>query len=105
MIQTNEKAVSKNDSNHSPILITSPVKNWAETERFVIRLISTVISFCLVLGVCDALFDVTLKMAGLAAYAHQHDQLSYARFTRAMFGAKARKPVVPSPTPSPAESH
>ena len=62
------------------------------------RLICSIISFCLLLGAADALISMTLKMAGLAAYAHQHDQLSYAKFTRAMTSAG------PKARPTPAQS-
>ena len=66
------------------------------------RLVSTIISFCLFLGASDALIQVTLKMAGLAAYAHQHDQLSYAKFTRAMTSSAPKSS--PSPVPDQHES-
>jgi len=43
-------------------------------------------------GVGDAFVRLTLRMAGAAVHAHQHDQLSYSEFTRAMLNAKPRKP-------------
>ncbi len=55
------------------------------------KLVCWIISFCLLLGVGDALVTMTLKMAGLAAYAHQHDQMSYSDFTRSLLNAKPRK--------------
>ncbi len=61
-----------------------------------VRLIFSIITFCLVLGVSDALVTMTLKMAGLAAYAHQHDQISYSNFSRSMTGAKPKRPAKPS---------
>ena len=59
------------------------------------RLVSKVITFCLYLGAGEALFFLTLKMAGLAVHAHKHEQLSYSKFTRSMISAPRR----PRPTP------
>jgi hypothetical protein len=64
------------------------------------RLVCSIISICLFLGATDALVTVTLKMAGFAAYAHQHDQISYAKFTRAMIGGKPRPRTSPTPKPN-----
>ncbi len=58
-----------------------------------LRLIYWILSLCLFVGVGDAMVHLTLRMAGAAAHAHQHDQLSYAAFTRAMLNAKPRQPL------------
>ena len=55
-----------------------------------VRLIYWIISFCLLLGVGDALVGVTRDMLSASVHAHQHDQLSYAKFTRLLLGAKAK---------------
>lgn len=57
-----------------------------------LRLIYWILSLCLFIGVGDAFVRLTLRMAGAAVHAHQHDQLSYAAFTRAMLNAKPRQP-------------
>lgn len=57
-----------------------------------LRLIYWILSLCLFIGVGDAFVRLTLRMAGAAVHAHQHDQLSYSRFTRAMLNAKPRQP-------------
>ena len=57
-----------------------------------VRLIYWVLSLCLAIGVGDALVRLTLEMGKAAMHAHQHDQMSYAAFTRAMLNAKPRQP-------------
>ncbi len=52
------------------------------------RLVYWIISLCLLLGLAGTLVDATREMLGLAAHAHQHDQLSYAKFTRELWGQK-----------------
>lgn len=52
-----------------------------------------ILSLCLFIGVGDAMVRLTLRMAGAAVHAHQHDQMSYATFTRAMLGAQPRQPA------------
>ncbi len=58
-----------------------------------LRLIYWILSLCLFIGVGDALVRLTLRMAGAAVHAHQHDQMSYSAFTRAMLNARPRQPV------------
>lgn len=62
-----------------------------------IRLIHWILSLCLAIGAGDAFVRLTLEMAGAAVYAHQHDQISYAKFTRAMLGAQPRRPHYEKP--------
>ena len=57
-----------------------------------IRLIHWILSLCLAIGAGDALVRLTLEMARSAVDAHQHHQMSYAKFTRSMLNAKLRKP-------------
>ena len=47
-----------------------------------LRLIYWILSLCLFIGVGDAFVRLTLRMAGAAVHAHQHDQMSYSAFTR-----------------------
>ena len=55
------------------------------------RFVYWIISVCLLLGLAGTLVDTTREMLGLAAHAHQHDQLSYAKFTRSLTGARHRR--------------
>ncbi len=55
-----------------------------------IRFVCFILSFCLAIGIGDALIRLTLKMCRAAVHAHQHDQLSYAKFTHALLSAKPR---------------
>ena len=56
-----------------------------------IRLIFWILSLCVAVGVADAFVRLTLDMAKSAVHAHQHDQLKYSDFTRAMLDAKPRR--------------
>lgn len=62
-----------------------------------IRFVYWVLSFCLAVGVVDAVVSITLRIAGAAVHAHKHDQLSYSDFTKALTGAKPRQSAKPSP--------
>ena len=53
-----------------------------------IRLICWILSLCLFVGVGDALVRLTLDICGAAVHAHQHDQMSYVKFTHALLDAK-----------------
>lgn len=55
------------------------------------RFMQWIISSCLALGVGSALVSQTQKMAQAAVHAHQHDQVSYSKFTKALLGAKPKK--------------
>jgi hypothetical protein len=55
-----------------------------------IRFIFFILSFCLFIGVGDALVRLTLRMGRAAVHAHQYDQLSYSKFTHALLNAKPR---------------
>ena len=61
------------------------------------RLIYWILSLCFFVGVGDALVRLTVDMARAAVHAHQHDQMSYAKFTKAMLSAKPRKPKPEEP--------
>ena len=63
-----------------------------------LRLIYWILSFCLFIGIGDALVRLTLEMGRAAVHAHQHDQMSYSKFTKAMLVAQPRKPA-PNATP------
>ena len=65
-----------------------------------IRFISAIFTFCLLIGVGEAFVKMAYQMASKAEYAFTHNQLSYAEFTRAMTEAKprtARKPKHATP--------
>jgi hypothetical protein len=57
-----------------------------------IRFICWIMSLCLFVGAGDAIVRLTLDIAQAAVHAHQQDQMSYAKFTKAMLSAKPRKP-------------
>ena len=59
-------------------------------EKYVIRFVYWILSLCLAIGVGDAFVRLTLEMCRAAVHAHQHDQLSYSRFTHALLSAKPR---------------
>jgi hypothetical protein len=46
-----------------------------------IRFVCFILSLGLAIGVGDALVRLTLEMCRAAVHAHQHDQLSYSKFT------------------------
>jgi hypothetical protein len=54
------------------------------------RLIHLILYGSLALGVGSALADLTMEMCRAAVHAHQHDQLSYSQFTKAMLSAQPR---------------
>ena len=56
-----------------------------------IRLVTWVMAIALGLGVATSIADLTSKMAKAAVHAHQSDQMSYAKFTRALQEAKPRQ--------------
>ena len=56
-----------------------------------VRFIHWILSCAIVLGVGGTLGKYTLEMAKAAAHAHQHKQMSYAKFTKALIGAKPRQ--------------
>jgi hypothetical protein len=56
----------------------------------VIRFVCAILSLCLAIGVGDAFVRLTLEMCRAAVHAHQHDQMSYSRFTHALLSAKPR---------------
>jgi hypothetical protein len=54
------------------------------------RFIHWAISWSLAIGVGSAFGHLVYDMARAAAHAHQHDQMSYAKFTKALINAKPR---------------
>lgn len=58
-----------------------------------IRFICWALAVGLAIGFGPKLLTVTLAMAKSATRAHQHDQMSYANFTRKLLNAKPR--VIP----------
>lgn len=53
------------------------------------KLLSYLIWFALALGVAEVSVNGLLKMAGKAAWAHQHDQLSYSKWNRLLWTGKS----------------
>ena len=60
-------------------------------ESFMIRVIKWILSCCLFAGVGSSLANLIYQMATSAVHAHQHDQMSYAKFTRALLEANPRQ--------------
>lgn len=56
------------------------------------RIVQWIISTCLMIGVGSALAEQTYEMAKAAVHAHQQDQMSYSKFTKAMLNGESRKP-------------
>lgn len=48
------------------------------------HVIRWVLSACLMIGVGSALIERTYEMAKAAVHAHQHDQMSYSKFTKTL---------------------
>lgn len=65
---------------------------------FMLRLIQFILSICLMVGIGDAMVRLTLAMCRAAIHAHQHDQMSYSKFTRALVGPQRHSPA-PAPGP------
>lgn len=57
-----------------------------------IRFVCAILWFCLAVGVGDALVRMTLEMCRAAIHAHQHDQLSYSKFTRLLTAPVQSRP-------------
>ncbi len=55
-----------------------------------VRFICWVLALGLAIGCGPYLGSFTIRMAKAAIRAHQHDQMSYARFTKTLLGAKPR---------------
>ncbi len=55
-----------------------------------IRFICWVLAIGIAVGFGPPLFNLTLEMAKAAIHAHEHDQMSYAKFTRVLLNAKPR---------------
>ncbi len=61
-----------------------------------VRFIFWVLALGLAVGFGPPLANLTSSMAKAAIHAHQHDQMSYAKFTKALLNAKPR--AVPKKT-------
>lgn len=57
-----------------------------------IRFVFAILWLCLAIGIGDALVRMTLEMCRVAVHAHQHDQLSYSKFTRLLTAPVRSKP-------------
>jgi hypothetical protein len=44
-------------------------------------------------GIGDAMVRLTLEMCRAAIHAHQHNQMSYSKFTRALIGPQPKSPA------------
>jgi len=55
-----------------------------------IRFVGWIMAVALGIGFGPHLISATFEMAKSAVYAHQHDQMSYAKFTRKLLNAKSR---------------
>ena len=56
------------------------------------KLLSYLIWFALTLGVAELGVNVLLEMAGRAAHAHQHDQISYAKWNQILWQGPVKPP-------------
>ncbi len=57
------------------------------------KLIATILGLGLTLGIGGSVYDSLQKAATSARHAYQIDQISYAKFTKAMTEAKPRRPA------------
>jgi hypothetical protein len=53
-----------------------------------VRLIYYIIGFALMIGAGEVGVKAVMEMAGLAAHAQQHDQISYSTWNAMLWGAK-----------------
>lgn len=60
------------------------------------RLIQWILSWALAIGIGSAFVERTYDLANAAVNAHQNDQISYSKFTRALIEAKPRQKTSPS---------
>jgi len=58
-----------------------------------IRLLGYVIYLALALGIGEVGVQMVLDMAGSAAKAHQHDQMSYSKWNKMLWGARPISPL------------
>lgn len=56
-----------------------------------VNFIQWVLGLALTIGIGSALVECTYELAKAAAKAHQHDQMSYSKFTRALVDSKPRQ--------------
>lgn len=55
------------------------------------KIIAAFLGLSLTIGIGGSLYDMTRQTAVAAKHAYQFDQISYAKFTRAMTDAKPRR--------------
>lgn len=55
------------------------------------RLLAFLIWLAIGMGVAEVGIKAVMSMAGLAAHAHQHDQISYSKWNRMLWGPRARR--------------
>lgn len=58
-----------------------------------LRLLSLLIWLALGMGVGEVGYHALMSMAGRAAYAQEHDQISYAKWNRILWNAKPISPL------------
>jgi hypothetical protein len=71
---------------HSPLSIKASVE--AEKGIPMVRLIVQFLVLCLAVGAADALVNFSYRLATSAELAHEFDQLSYSKFTEALWKDK-----------------
>ena len=59
------------------------------------RLLGYLLWLALGLGIAEVGAKAVLEMAGKAAYAHQHDQISYSKWNKMLWEAKPISPLRP----------
>jgi hypothetical protein len=57
-----------------------------------IKLLTAFVGLILTVCIGGSIYDMTRHMAASAKHAYQFDQISYAKFTKAMTEAKPRRP-------------
>jgi len=57
------------------------------------KLIAAFLGISLTVGIGGSIYDMTRQAAVSAKHAYQFDQISYAKFTKAMTEAKPRRPA------------
>lgn len=83
---------SQNNSNWRRASARKTARPAGLTKEIVmVRFFQWILSCAFVFGVGGILARYTFEMAKAAAYAHQHDQMSYGKFTRELVSAKQKQ--------------
>ena len=83
---------SQNNSNWRRASARKTARPAGLTKEIVmVRFFQWILSCAFVFGVGGVLAKYTFEIATAAAYAHQHDQISYGKFTRALVKAKQKQ--------------